>query len=85
MAKRITPEQIATDAFGNALGNSLAESINDSITSARIEADQLKSGRDEAAFEKEAYLGAKSASVRNDRSIEALHTAAATPSRRRIS
>ncbi|MYM32227.1 hypothetical protein GTP58_28220 [Duganella sp. CY15W] len=46
---------IATDAFGNALGSSPAEQVNDSRTAARINADQMRSGQEEAAFEKDAW------------------------------
>ncbi|WP_229215412.1 DUF4214 domain-containing protein [Duganella sp. CY15W] len=53
---RISTIQIATDAFGNALGRSLAESINDYQTAARIEADQMRSGREEAEFEKANFV-----------------------------
>ena len=48
-------ERIATDAFGNALGSSLISMINDSGTAARIAADQMRSGQDEAAIEKSTW------------------------------
>lgn len=53
---------VATDAFGNALGSSLASTINDSRTAARIEADQMRSGQDEAAIEKSSWASRSSRS-----------------------
>jgi YD repeat-containing protein len=52
---RIELVQVAADAFGNALGSSLAEQVNDSRTAARINADQMRSGQEEAAIEKSTW------------------------------
>lgn len=44
--------RVLVDAFGNALGESLAQS---NLSKARIAADQMRSGMEEAAFEKGAW------------------------------
>jgi muramidase (phage lysozyme) len=46
---------MATDAFGNALGSSLAEQVNDSRAAARINADQMRSGAEDAAADRWAF------------------------------
>jgi YD repeat-containing protein len=52
---KIAVAQIVTDAFGNALGSSLAEQVNDSRTAARINADQMRSGAEDAAADRWAF------------------------------
>ncbi|WP_217907534.1 DUF4214 domain-containing protein [Massilia sp. BJB1822] len=58
---KIEIARIATDAFGNALGSSLVENFNDSARRNQLAEDQMRSGREEAQIEKDAW-GARGAS-----------------------
>lgn len=55
--------QVALDLLGNALGSSLSDQINDGIRAAKMEADQMRSGQEEAKINKEAWAAAQSSKI----------------------